>query len=751
MSEKNGKAMNFTVAVVDEGLLDLTRFKTPEPWNTFYAREALGVKSWDMYEDVLGAFSGKMAALLKVGGDGELMGKKGGNKANRFKPMVKYFGPYSLDVGGTKSIDFKMPNYVGSVRTMVIAGDKGAYGSAEKATPVKEALMVVATLPRVLSPGEKVKLPVTVFAMDKKIKNVSVEVKPNSKFKLSGDAKKSLSFSAEGEKTIAFDFDVAEQLGKGKVQIIAKSGSESATYEIELDVRAPNPRTVDVISKVLEGGESWNSNYTLPGISGTNEAVLEVSSIPPINLDQRLKYLIKYPHGCIEQTTSSVFPQLFLDRLTKLNDETKNKIKNNIQSGIDRLKSFQTNDGGFAYWPGQGQSNNWGSSYAGHFLLEAKELGYMVPASMLKNWTKYQKNQSSNWTRNSQYGYNRGDFLQAYRLYTLALAGDADLPSMNRLKEDVKLSDEAKWRLAAAYQLAGQEEVASSMVQNASRDVEEYQELSYSYGSRDRDLAMILEALVQMDRKSDAQDVLKKISGSLSNNKRWMSTQTTAYCLMAVGKFVGENSVGKSIKYSYQVGGDGKKNATTDLPIDQTDISVKKKTNSINLTNSGDNVLFVRIITSGIPMAGNETDAENDLVLSVVYKDLDGNTVDPINLEQGTDFKAEVTVKNPGYRGNYKEMALTQIFPSGWEIRNMRLNGDNSSPHFKSVPTYQDIRDDRVMTYFDLRAGNTKTFVVLLNATYEGKYYLPAVNCEAMYDNTISGRKKGQWVTVVKP
>jgi uncharacterized protein YfaS (alpha-2-macroglobulin family) len=135
--------------------------------------------------------------------------------------------------------------------------------------------------------------------------------------------------------------------------------------------------------------------------------------------------------------------------------------------------------------------------------------------------------------------------------------------------------------------------------------------------------------------------------------------------------------------------------------------------------------------------------------MKIRYTDLNFNEIDPKVLEQGSDFIAEVTVKHPGVRSDYQELALTQIFPSGWEIRNLRMdNGENTK--VADEPEYQDIRDDRVHSYFDLPANETKTFRVLLNATYLGEFYLPTVACEAMYDNEINSYKAGKWVKVVK-
>ena len=201
VSEKSKKAMTYSIAVVDEGLLDLTRFKTPDPWTTFYAREALGIKTWDVYDDIIGAYGGRIDQVFAIGGGEELAGAKN-KKANRFKPMVVYLGPFSLKAGKTNSHDISIPKYIGSVRTMVVAGnpDTEAYGSTEKATPVRKPLMVLASLPRKITPGEKVSLPVTVFAMEKKVKNVTVSLKKDNAYKIIGNASQKVSFSQPDEK-----------------------------------------------------------------------------------------------------------------------------------------------------------------------------------------------------------------------------------------------------------------------------------------------------------------------------------------------------------------------------------------------------------------------------------------------------------------------------------------------------------------------------------------------------------------------
>jgi alpha-2-macroglobulin len=742
VSEKNKREMSYTIAIVDEGLLDLTRFKTPDPWQTFYAREALGVKTWDLYDWVIGASSGELARLLSIGGD-QGINKKAGQKANRFPPMVKFMGPFHLK-GGSQTHKIEMPRYVGSVRTMVIAGSARSYGFAEKTTAVKKPLMVLATLPRVLGPGEKVKLPLSVFAMDKNIRSANVKVKISDLLRVVGSAEKTVSFKTTGEENIDFDLDVLPKIGHAKVEVIVTSGNQKATDVIDIEVRNPNPRVTQVISKVLEAGETWNTDYKTVGITGTNHGVLEVSSIPPVNLDKRLKYLIAYPHGCIEQTTSSVFPQLYLGDIVDLSADKKADIEQNVKLGIQRLATFQLFNGGMGYWQNSTDADEWGTSYAGHFLIEAEKKGFTVSSDMLRRWKKYQQTRAGAWTDNGKYS----QLIQAYRLYTLALSGSADKGAMNRLKE-CKLNDDAKWRLAAAYVLAGKQDIANTLTANLSTVVAPYSEYWWTYGSAVRDEAMILETQLLLNKKKESFELLKRISEQLGKDE-WMSTQTTAYALIAVSKYLVQNMTSSSLKFSYKLNANADVAKNYHKTIGQETLAVDNgKGGKLQVKNQSTGIIYARLILDGIPETDQSEESMNNLRVNVVYKSTSGSVVNPSELSQGTDFMAEVTVSNPGTKGNLEQLALTQIFPSGWEIINTRM-ADVEKLGNSAVPTYQDIRDDRVYSYFNLKPNESKTFRLMLNASYAGKFYLPGAYVEAMYDATINARLKGEWIEIAR-
>jgi uncharacterized protein YfaS (alpha-2-macroglobulin family) len=746
ISEASGKEMTYTIAIVDEGLLDITNYKTPDPHEAFYAREALGVKSWDLFDYVIGAYGGGLERILSIGGDGT-GGANRNVSVNRFKPVVKFLGPFHLDKGEKQTQTFTLPQYIGAVKTMVIAGHDGSYGFADKTVAVKKPLMILATLPRVLGPSEKVQLPVTVFAMEDNIKTVTVQVQSNAFSNLAGNNTKTVAFAKTGDQLVTFDLDVKDFVGVGKVKVIAKSGNETSTFDVELNVRNPNPPITKILEKELKPGETWSTPYAAVGINGTNKATLEVASIPPLNLTKRLDYLIEYPYGCVEQTTSSAFPQLYLNQLLDLSPRQKAETERNIKTTINRLNGFQVAGGGLTYWPGYGEPDDWGTNYAGHFMLAAQAKGYSLPIGFIEHWKNFERQKATSWAPDTRSFYG-ADLVQAYRLYLLAMARSPELGAMNRLREFPYLSPEAKWRLAAAYKLAGQPEIGMQMIANLPLIVKPYNTMFGTYGSDLRDEAMILETLTILGQQQKAAGMLRTVASRLSLDD-WYSTQTTAYSLIAIAEYCGQNKTSAKLVFNYQSGKD-KASVNSASYLWQNGLAANG--GNIYLKNSGSNKLYVRLIQKGQPSSGQDVQTiinPDVLQMRVGYFTLSGKQIDPSKLLQGTDFVAQVNIKNPGKRGRYDNLALTQIFPSGWEILNTRMTGGEEA--FKSAESdYRDIRDDRVNTYFSLPEGKEVTYYVMLNAAYAGKYYLPATYCEAMYNNSITALLKGRWVEVAK-
>jgi hypothetical protein len=742
VSEKTGKSMTYTIAVVEDGLLDLTRFKTPNAWDSFYAKEALGVRTWDVYNDVIGAYGGKINQVFSIGGDADAGGATA-KKANRFKPVVLYYGPFELKSGEQKNHNLKIPKYIGSVRTMVVAANakENAYGMAEKTTSVKSPLMVLASLPRKISPSEKVTIPVTIFATDKNIKNVSIQIKTNSKIKILGSANQTVNFSSPDEKMAYFNLAVGNATGIGTIDVIATSGKEKSVYSVEIDVTNPNPETTLFEDAIIGGNASKTIHWNTFGVAGSNSSKIEISSIPTVDFGRRLRYLIQYPHGCVEQTTSSAFPQLFLADVVDVDKSTKESIQRNVTATINKLGNFQLSNGGLSYWPGNNEADDWGTSYAGHFMVEAEKKGYVLPISFKAKWISYQSKSAKQWRFEKRY---QNDLAQAYRLYTLALVGSPDVSSMNRLRETNGISNESKLRLAAAYALIKQKSAGLSLLSKSQIDESYNDNYYYYYGSEDRNRAMTLETLLLLGQKEKAFRIAKDLAKNLSSNQ-WMSTQTTAFGLYAMAQFAKSNgSTGISVQYTVN----GKSvSVTSNKAIAQRNLIIQNGKNGVTIKNNKNNTLFVRVLNTGILPVGEEQVVQKDVRVSVQFVDRNGAKASVSKIAQGTEFIASVVITN--LRNERMEnIALTQILPSGFEIVNTRFTDYGDATNNNA--NYIDIRDDRSNYYFDLSANETRRFKIVVNASYLGSYYFPGIQCEAMYDNGFMARTKGQWVEIVR-
>ena len=733
--EKSGKPMTYSLAIVEDGLLDLTRFKTPNPWNTFFAKAALGVKTWDIYNDVIGAFGGTINQIFSIGGDEDL---GGGNtkKANRFKALSIVEGPFTLS-GGTKTHQIKLPNYIGSARVMVVASDvkNNAFGSAEKTATIKSPVMVLASLPRKAVPGETITLPVTVFANEKQVKNVSVSVKTNDKFSLSSSTQQ-VSFDQPGEKMVYFTLKVKE-IGIGKITVEALSGGEKSTYSVDMDVLNPNPKIYQVKNVILQPNTSQSIAFEVFGEKGTNTSTLELSSFPGVNLSQRLKYLIEYPHGCGEQVTSGAFPQLYLSDFENLSSKQQQEVQQNVSAAIRKLSQHQLSNGGFSYWQGSDYADEWVTSYIGQFYIEAEKKGFSLPMGSKSKWLNYQKTMARNWTYNGSHS----TFNQAYRLYTLALAKSPDMASMNRLRETSSISNEALSRLAAAYAIAGQKNVAASLFSKVTFDSGS-EDSYYGYGSPIRNNAMSLETALYLGKSQIAAELALKISEKLSSSE-WLSTQTTAYGLYAMALYVSKNKTGKSWTATYQEGKDSGSLTSSSTGYASKTLSSQIGNHKVSVQNKSAVTLYARVVSSGILPVGKELVQENGLSVSTHYSNKNGS-LSVESLPQGTSFTCEISVKNTT-QSAVSNIALTQFVPSGWEIVNTRFTDYDTD---SSKWDYADIRDDRAHIYFGLKAGETKKFTLQLNASYKGTYYLPGSFAEAMYDAKYNTHNKGSWIKV---
>ncbi|MEW6756053.1 MAG: MG2 domain-containing protein [Candidatus Latescibacterota bacterium] len=666
-----------TLAVVDEGLLALTNYATPDPWQAFYGKTRLGVQTADLFGQVIGADRGDVFRTFSIGGDLALAGRSDDEleRLRRFEPVSLFVGPQATDGQGRLRLSLRMPNYVGAVRAMAVAARGRQYGSAERSVPVKSELMVLPSLPRVLGPGDRVQVPVTVFALQDGLEPVRVSLSVAGPVAVEGACEQTVALGRAGRAEVQFRLRALEAVGAAQVTASAAAGAARASQRTRLAVRPSAPAEYAVEERPLAPGEAADFAVPNRGIRGSQQARISVRRGPHLEVTQRARELLQYPYGCLEQVVSVAFPQLYLAELLHPDSADVARVQQESDRVIDQtiatLPRFRLADGSFAFWPGGYQVSPYVSCYAGHFVLAARDRGYHVPEELLQGWLRYQQAQALTIRDELR--------VRVYRAYLLPLAGEPPVGAMNLLRESAlpEMDNTEKWLLAAAYRLAGQEQAAALIAGRAGVSVEEYQETGGTYGSGLRDQALILDVLVGFANRERADALAEEVALALSS-PGWLSTQAAGFALKAMGRYL----------RSMQLQAQPLLAGTVHLPTGQT-VPFRTQEGSwgvavqdgfggrarVELTReSGVSRAFAVLAWEGIPLAEVGRDESHHLQLAVEWLDGEGQSLDPRRLPQGRSFWGRFTVRNLSQAPLVEEVALEQVLPAGWEIENTRLS-----------------------------------------------------------------------------
>ncbi len=728
VSEGAGQAMTYTLAVVDEGILGLTNFSTPNPYGYFNSKQALSVRTWDNYANIVDAFSGELGSVYAIGGDGVLNQEITLDK--RFKAYAVTLGPFELKAGQTNTHSFEVPQCSGALRFMVVAKGNGkAFGSAEKRMTVVDPINLYPSAPRVVAPGDELSLKVQVQAPTMKNKTLQVKF-DNKNLEPVGALPTTVQIDGNGEGLIVVKTNIPKTLGNAEMKVSVTGDGYTAESLTEMPIRMPYAERRNTITKEIEAGQTVTVPFNLAGMAGTQQGNITVSSLLPVDLFGRIDYLMDYPHGCLEQMTSKAFPQLYLNYFIELSDKEKDDMRNNIDMAITNLKSYQKSDNSMTNWVGGRYTDPWTEIYALHFLVEANKEGYNVPQYFLDGLLGYQANRAKQWKNNPD--YKQGETIQAYRLFVLALAGKAEMGAMNRFKELEMNYDLTKALAAGAFALTGKTNIAQNLlpVMEEGKMMSDYYT---SFGSRARDLAFYtyVQMLCDVDQatvQNNINTVCRMISGD-----RWMDTQSTAFSLFVLGKYAEKMNVANSnLSATVKVNGEERTLNSNMASVGYAFVP-KVGGNAVEIKNNGDQKMIANIFTKTSVAEYDMNEGGNLIKMAVNYYDKSGAPANLAALNAGTDLRVQITVQNPS-EYQVTELALSYYLPSGWELVNERVNGEMTG---NEGAKHLDLRDDRAYFYFDLMPGQKKTFTLKANATYEGNYMIPAVRCEDMYNNEI--------------
>lgn len=725
--EGSNRDMAYQVFIVDEGLLQLTRFKTPNPYDDLMAKEALALFTWDNFDEILTNPESNVEQVFSIGGD-EVNRNAEGAKNKRFKPVVLSSGVFKVKAGKSQKHEFVIKNYIGAVRVMVIANNAQACGSVEKSVPVKADLMTYLTLPRTISYKDQIDVPVTIFYEKPGGGNVSLDLNVTGAVKLMESGVKTVQFKQAGEQTVYFKIQGTGSTGNGSVQIVARSGRDESKAEQSFFVDNPNPVTNKIQTNWIKPGEKFHAQIDPYGMPGTRKTTFEVSGLQGVSLKTFAEALIRYPHGCLEQTISSIFPQVYLPTLVDLTVTQRDEVNQNIQMGFEKLRRFQLPNGSFGYWPGSEDYSDWNTSYAGHFMVVAKNKGFYVPADLFTKWQNFQVSSAQSYLASTSNQIYQKHLLQAYRLYTLALSGKPNYAGMNALYQLKDRDGLTNVLLGAAYYIAGKRDLAEQLVRSVNSDIATYRDYERSYGSDIRDEAFIAQVLALMGNKGEASAIVNRLFKSSALSLDY-TTQEMSFVCQAIADLYDGKLPGQ-LRFTLKL--DGKQtDIAADKPyfIQEFDPNKKISFDFINTSNSGVSIKLIQLGKEDLPQSSlTQNGIKVECSMKPEFESSAGKII------PGDRLFADVKITNATFGGRMGNLALSLVFPSGFEIVNERISGDSG---LAQGFDYIDFRDDRVLAYFGLDKGQSMHLRIPVLASYVGKYTSPVSSCEAMYDPNI--------------
>ncbi len=728
-----------TLAAVDEGICQITNYETPNPNNFFYGKRSLSIDSYDLYGMILPEVE-LAGTRTTTGGDQDVDGIRKQNLnpvgVKRVKPVSLWSGLVKLDGSGQAKVKLNIPQFNGTLRLMAVAMSGNDFGSAQQKVLVRDPIVLTPTFPRFVASGDQFTVPVGVFNTTGKAGEFQVTLKADGPVEISGEQRQTVSLQNQEEKQVFFNLKAKNSIGKLTFNLQVTGNNQVGKYKEELSLRPPVPLTHDLASGVITAKTPLTLDPNTKWLPGTATYQLILAPLPALKFAGSLQYLLGYPHGCAEQTTSKLFPLLYFDSLAEACESEVFKGGNAnyyLTQGLEKLESMQLHDGSFAYWPGGTDSNDWSSVYVAHFLVEARKAGYAVSDRVYNRMARYLESVTKNTGRSEAHLQ-----IKVYALYVLSLAGKSQLSSMAYLKNLYldNLSGYSRAQLAAAYYYAGDRKTAKDLLPETFTPSGTVRESGRNFNSAVRSDAIILSALADIDPSHPA---VYKLIERLSKEAEvgyWSTTQENAYALMAMGKVMTKKSEGN---YQGEVLVDNTPIATfnSSKMLKLKDDRLGQGKITVKLTGNGECYYFMK--TSGISDGADLPEFDNGLAIRRTYRDRNGNSINPSQIRQGDLIIAQLTITTK--QDNLDNIAIIDMLPGGLEIDNPRL-ANNSNLAWLSersaAPDYLDIRDDRMVLFYSFERAGTYQYYYALRAVTRGDYVLPPVKAECMYQPELS-------------
>jgi uncharacterized protein YfaS (alpha-2-macroglobulin family) len=760
-----------TLAIVDEGILQRKDYRTPDPYGYFYQKRALEVSAFDIYPFLLPELG-----TSSSGGDAaDLARRTSPVPSRRVKLVAKWSGLLTADASGLVRYKVRVPQFSGALRVMAVAYKDDAFGNAEQTMKVADPVVISTALPRFASPGDTLDVPVTLTETRGAAVEGNLELRlkdpntPNIVSILPGPAIKEVyTISREKGQVIYHLMLLAKAERKAIFRVVARTTGNvtlesvfsyqefgkqgdskliSFKESIEIPIRPAAPLEKRTGSGEVTAGVPAALNLRTDFLPTGQRSRLMLSRSPLTQFSKDLNYLLEYPYGCLEQTVSAAFPQLYFgDLAATLRQKTGASAKAqrynpnyNVQEAIRKIEAMQLYNGSLSYWPGGDYDNWWATAYAAHFLLEAKQAGFAVNQSTLDKVLRYLQFRLKK-RETEAYQYFTADGLArqrtiakreiTYSLYVLALAGRQDAVALNYYKANRPLlTPDARFLLACTYALGGQQRAFREVLPTQFTPEKAPRELGDSFASPIRDEALALNALLEADPTNPQ---VTSIARQLSRQVRaagYLNTQERAFALLALGK-IARKSQASTATATIAAGG------KTLGQFTGKDLTVNNVANyQLLLKASGAGALYYFWEAEGISAGGRVREEDSYLKVRRQFLTRTGQPVGTASFRQNDLVVVKLTIQAADAAGEVKNVAITDLLPAGLEIENPRLGVTREIGFVTNAaqPDYLDVRDDRI-NLFTTATPQPKVFYYLARAVSKGTFKLGPVSADAMYN-----------------
>jgi uncharacterized protein YfaS (alpha-2-macroglobulin family) len=734
-----GEEAYVTLAAVDEGILQLTRFRTPDPATYYFGKRRLGLEMRDDYGRLLDTRADDLGRL-RVGGDA---GDIGGLDIVPTRTVALFSGPVKLDGNGEARIPLEVPDFIGQLRLMAVAYSKKSVGSAEQRLYVRDAVAADAVLPRFLAPNDRGRLALSLHNVDGQAGDYRLTVTASGAVSLDKPVAETRRLASGQRELLTWPLVAANDAGFGKVAVDVQGPGNFAVHrEWDIQVRAAQtPSAVDTVSQLATGRElTLDRNVTASFAPGTSQVGVSLTRIPGVDVAALLRALDKYPYGCIEQTTSRALPLLYYNDVALLGyGPSDQRIPDRVQDAVYRIVDMQLPDGSFGMWGPFRPAAEWLQGYALDFLLRARDQQMAVPSASLQRGLTWLNRSADKFSPNAQ----------AYAWYVLAKAGIAD-PGRVRYFQDNdggKISDGLAWaQLAAALNHVAEPGRAKLAFAKAREMANAVARGDY-YGSALRNRAALLALAAEAGGREGLAEVARTVGERLTANVDDTTTQEQAWLVMAA------HAMAAGGELVYSVDGEQKKGGKEPVVINPDAAAISR---GVKIRNDGESTIWMQVTARGVPNEPMPA-ATRGLSVQREYLTLEGRPANLRTLRQNERLIVSLSGRN--IEGGYHEVALLDLLPAGFEIETV-LTDETAKP-FGFLPQISETRiaearDDRFFASLSLGrrtyrswwdsdedmklAINSFHVAYIVRAVTPGSYALPAANVSDMYAPRIYGR-----------